>query len=375
MLQPVASSPLSLTEDDVSRLLRDHSGETIHEVSTRIAGGYTNGLKPAEAQAAEQIFRLLLRETETRIRASLADKLKACGTVPKDIILTMARDTEEAVALPVLQYTQALSDEDFAALIHVIPESHHLAIATREQLSEKLSDSLLEKGSEKVATALVGNGGAALSEQGMARIVETYPENKALISALVGRPGLPPTLAERMVSLVSDSLARTLRQKYGLPEQEVAQQVEKTREDETLTILRTTTDIQEMNQLVAQLKAGGRLTASLVVSSLCQGNILFLETALAKLADVSPTNARALINDRGELGFRAIYNKSGLPSAMFPAVKLLLRVVQDLAAEGVTPKTPYYSNRVAERVLACGEKNPVENLSYIIALIRRGAGK
>jgi hypothetical protein len=84
-------------------------------------------------------------------------------------------------------------------------------------------------------------------------------------------------------------------------------------------------------------------------------------------------NARTLIADRGELGFRAIYNKSGLPEAMFPAVKLLLKIVRELDAEGAQNGSSRYANSVVERILHYSEENPVENLSYIIALVRRVA--
>jgi uncharacterized protein (DUF2336 family) len=124
---------------------------------------------------------------------------------------------------------------------------------------------------------------------------------------------------------------------------------------------------------VHQLHASGKLTPSIILSALCQGDFNFFETSLAHLSSIPVTNARKLIGDRGELGFRAIYNKSGLPEAMFPAVKLLLKIVRELDVEGEVKGSSRYANRIVERILQYSEDTQMENLSYIIALVRKVA--
>ncbi|NBO19225.1 MAG: DUF2336 domain-containing protein [Proteobacteria bacterium] len=372
--EQAAISALALTEADVLRLLEGRSAEVLEDISKKIAGSYSvQQLNPQESQAAEQIFRLLLRETETRVRSGLAERLKASRVLPRDIVMTMAHDVAE-VALPILEYSEVLTEADLIQLVEATADSgRHIAISKRREVGEKLSDTLLTKGSEQVAATLLENAGAEISESGLSRIVEKFPENKPLMSALVARPGLPPHVAERLVNHVSGQLAKTLKSKYNLPARDIEQEVEKTRESETLNIVRHTRDQGETDKLVAQLLGFGRLTPSLLMSSLCQGNLMFFETAMARMAGVSLANARALIGDRGDLGFRAIYNKSGLPEAMFSAVRILLRVVRELEAEGAKSGNPHYANRIVERILSYGEKQPAENLSYIIALVRKSA--
>jgi len=58
---------------------------------------------------------------------------------------------------------------------------------------------------------------------------------------------------------------------------------------------------------------------------------------------------------------------------MFPAVNLLLKTVREIDGEGATKGTPAYANRVVEKILHYSEENPVENLAYMIALVRRVA--
>jgi hypothetical protein len=56
---------------------------------------------------------------------------------------------------------------------------------------------------------------------------------------------------------------------------------------------------------------------------------------------------------------------------MFPAVKQLLKVMRELDNEGEKPGSSRYANRVVERILQYAEEKPIDNLSYIIALVRR----
>lgn len=367
-----SSANLTLSSEDVLRLLEDRSAATLVDVTAKIARSYGGAsMKPADNQAAEQIFRLLLRDTETSVRAALSEQVKSSRTLPRDIAMTLARDVEE-VALPMLEHSVALTDEDLVELVQATQDNtRHLALARRDHVSTTVSDSLIAKGGDEVAASLVENIGAELSEGGMTAIVERFPENKPLMSALVSRPLLSATVAEKLITHVSASLAQTLKTKYNLPDQDIAKEVEKTRENETLKLIRATHDQTETDKLVNQLMSFSRLSPSIILSALSQGHFTFFETALARLSNIALSNARALISDRGDLGFRALYNKSGLPEKMFPAVRTLLRAVHELDHEGEKPGAANYPDRVVERLLAHTGRAPVENMSYIIALVRR----
>ncbi len=369
---PATSSNLTLSPEDVDRLLNDKTSETRVAMTTKIASSYNRmPLSSQETMVAEQIFRLLMKDTELRVRISLAQNLKDSVQVPRDVIRALARDVDE-VSLPILEFSEVLTDADLAELIQSTEQvNRYLAISRRRFVSNVISDTLLKKGDEEVANSLVNNEGAAISEESFARIIDQYRGNESIMQSLTKRPYLPVATVEKMISVVSVSLADTLKKKYKLSTEQIDKEVEKTREKETLNLIRMSEAEAEIDQLIAQLLAGGRLTPSLILSALCQGNFNFFEMSLAKLSEIPSANARKLINDRGDLGFRAIYNKSGLPDAMFPAVKLLLKVVRELHDEGEKIGSPRFANRIVERILQYAEGSNMENLSYIIALVRR----
>ncbi|MFO0389655.1 MAG: DUF2336 domain-containing protein [Alphaproteobacteria bacterium] len=368
------SGVLTLSEDDVNRLLRDTTSDTRIDMTDRIAGAYSQtALSQHENMIAEQIFRLLLRDTEVRVRIALAEHVKSSTVIPHDIIKKMAKDVEE-VALPLLQHSQVLTDDDLVELINASNESsRHVAICKRSKVSVVVSDTLLGKGGDEVVLALADNEGAEISEAGVGKIIESHRDNNALMQRLVNRQNLPVAAVNKLINAVSSTLADTLKKKYNISADHIDQEVEKAREKETLQVIRHARTPDDVMKIITQLRSFNRLSPSIILSALCQGNFEFFETSLAVLAKLPVENARALINDRGELGFRAIYNKSGLPDAMFPAVNMLLKVVHQLNEEGEQVGSSHYANRIVERILQQAEDSQMGNLSYIIALVRRVA--
>lgn len=376
-----------LTEADVRRLLDDSTPQARIDITNKLALAYGGAkMNKNESVIAEQIFRLLMRDLEVRVRASLAQNIKESAAIPKDIVMALARDVEE-VSLPVLQSSQVLDDNDLIELIQSTKEiSRHLAISMRKEVSGEVSETLLKGGNDKVAMSLINNDGAHLSEAGLDTIIKTFSGDEKMMGAVSKRPQLPVGAVEKLINVVSSTLADELKKKYklspasmpahtsaGHKANTIQQEIEKVKETETLSMASASMSQEEIEKLISQLIAYDRLSPSIILRSLCQGNFNFFETSLARLANIPVSNARTLINDRGELGFRGVYNKSGLPEAMFPAVKLLNRVVHELRDEGEKPGTSQFANRIVERILHYSEEQPVENMSYIIALVRRVA--
>jgi len=369
-----AALKIVLTDAEVRQLLEDKTPDSRAEISGRIACTYSNlSLAESECKLAEQIFRLLVRDTEVKVRASLAQNLKESTLIPHDIVMSMVSDVNE-VSLPMLEYSQVLTDADLLDVIYATQEnSKFLAISKRNNVSEVVSGTLVNKGDDEVARTLLNNNGAFISDDILTQIVENYKENPIMMESMTNRARLPISVVEKLVNVVSSSIGDSLKQKYKLPDETIQKEVEKNRESETLNLVRAARSHEDVGALVSHLRDSNRLTPSMILSSLCQGNFDFFESSLALLSNIQVENARKLIADRGELGFRAIYNKSGLPDTMFPAVKLLLKIVRELDGDGINNDSPYYSNRIVERILQYSEESPVENISYIIALVRRVA--
>ena len=77
----------------------------------------------------------------------------------------------------------------------------------------------------------------------------------------------------------------------------------------------------EVRPLIHHLRESGQLTAGLVLRSLLSGNVDFFEEALADLTGLPLARVSALVHDRGGAGFRALYDRAGLPASIYPAFR------------------------------------------------------
>jgi uncharacterized protein (DUF2336 family) len=367
-----ANESVILTPGDVERLLKDDSPSSRVGVLEKVADRYNmRGFVGREREIAEQIFRLLMKDTALAVRETLAAYIKDNPEIPRDIVLHMAADVDK-VAVPVLESSNVFSDADLVRIVEASSDiAKLLAISRRPQVSERVSDALVGTQYPQVVTSLVTNEGAAIGERTFERIVQEFKGELSVMSAIIESRELPVTLVERLVSHASAAMAGQLKEKYGLTDEQIGAAAGSTREDIMLRLLAQDVSEEEVVRLVTQMDEERRLTPSLVMTALCRGQLPFFTAALARYAFIPMENAKRLVSDKGEHGFRGLYEKTEMPDSMFQAMVLLLRTVQSLQEDEAIPGSLLYANRLAERVLAAAGERQVEYLPYFIALIRQ----
>ncbi|HEU5048264.1 MAG TPA: DUF2336 domain-containing protein [Rickettsiales bacterium] len=367
-------STMILSDQDIDRLLNEQTPSVRVDLADKIAGSHLNRQYSLHDFAiAEQVMRILVKDTEVKVREALATRLKENPYIPRDIILALSHDVE-SVALPVLEHSPLLSDAELISVIVTCKSvSKQSAIAMRKAVSKDVSVALVSTHNSEVVEKLAKNHNADIPAEAYHEIIRDHGKNQIIMKAVAERPNLPVTIVEKVISMVSDSLARDMRAKYDIDQSVLALEADKTREVATLMLVDGNAEKQEVEKLVEQLQAYGRLTPSIILTSLCRGNLYFFETSLARLSSIPVRNAQLLIHDKGGLGFKALYNKAGLPDKFFAACKVLLEVVAMIRRAQPSLKGTDYSNQVIHNLLAKTAGQNVDNLSYIIALIRQAA--
>jgi len=367
-----SNTAVILTPHDVERLLKDDSPDSRVGVLEKVTQHYNvNGFAEREREIAEQIFRLLMKDAAIRVRETLAERIKENPNIPRDIVLHMANDVD-SVALPLLESSMVLSDADLVNIIEASRDVNKLmVISKREQVSERVSEALVETSYPQVLTSLLSNDGAAIGERALERIIDDFRGEPHVIEAMVERKSLPMTLVERLVNEVSDAVADQLKSRYHLTDEQIEKETAGTRDDVMLRMLQHDIGDDEVMALVRQMAAEDRLTPSLVMTALCRGQLPFFTAALAHYAAIPYQNARKLVADKGDFGFKGLYGKSGLPESMFQAIRLILLVVKSMENDDAIPGSLLYANRLVERVLAASGDKDIEYLPYFLALIRQ----
>lgn len=64
-----------------------------------------------------EIIEILAKDQTAAVRAIVAEALKDSQKVPRKVVMTLARDVEEIVAAPILEYSPLLSDDDLLEII------------------------------------------------------------------------------------------------------------------------------------------------------------------------------------------------------------------------------------------------------------------
>ncbi|MBP2301398.1 DUF2336 domain-containing protein [Azospirillum picis] len=356
-----------LTRDDVVRLLADPSPATRTDLAAKVALQFDSiDLSAAERQLAEDIIRLMVKDTVLRVRQTLAENLKASPSLPRDVALTLARDVE-AVAIPVLSVSTVLTSADLVEIVRSGTDAKSTAIARRGNVPAAVADALIESGSETAVAALVANEGAELGEQSLGRVIDRFGRSEAVQEPLVHRSRLPITIAERLVAVVSEKLRQHLVSHHELPSRVASELILQSRERATVALLTGESDEAALERLVSQLVRTGRLTPSLLVRSLCTGDIGFFEMAMARLANVPLTNTRLLIHDAGRLGLKSLYDKAKLPPALLPACRIAIDVLKETPYDGEEGDRGRHRRRVIERILTQYEDLAPEDLEFLLA--------
>lgn len=361
-----------LTKEDVVRLMNDPSTSSRIEAASKIASGVGDAnLTDQERGLAQEIFRIMVNDAEVRVREALAANLKDSPYLPHDVAITLARDVD-SVALPVLNLSEVLTDSDLVEIIHTQGEEHQIAIAERANVSETISDVLIDTANEKVVTSLISNEGANISDTSFEKVVDTMGDKETIQTAMINRSTLPITVAEKLVTKVSEAMREQLLEKHELSNDVATDLLLQTRERATV-MLSTEAGAGDVQVLVKQLFDNNRLTASIILRALCMGDLRFFEAAMAQLSDIPLLNARTLIHDPGKLGLKRLWASANLPDAQFVAASAAVDAAKELEYDGGTNDRERYSRRLIELVLTqyddLGVEFDSDDLEYLLAKI------
>jgi uncharacterized protein (DUF2336 family) len=335
------------------------------ELAEKVAADLSaNGLTPAEVKLAQDIVRVLARDVEEKVRASLSRALRHSPNLPRDVARKLAEDIE-FVSLPMLADSLVLTDQDLIEIVRLGSSIKQEAIASRPNLAETVSDALVTHGEEPAVVVLMANNSAKIAEATFHRAATRFANSDNVKEAMVLRETLPITVAERMVTMVSKALQAHLVKAHALAPATAANIVMTSREHAIIRLSLGASD-EELRHMVAQMHRNGRLTPSLVLRALCTGDIAFFEAAMAAKSDVPLDNAQILIHEPSRRGLKALYRKAAMPEALFLAIQAAVDVVDELQFDGEPRDLERFRERVISRVLTLVETVDAADADYLL---------
>jgi uncharacterized protein (DUF2336 family) len=265
-----------------------------------------------------EIMRVLSMQVDLNLRLGLAQRLADRPDVDHELILMLAHD-EITVAAPIIARSPVLTEADLVEVIRLCSIDHRTAVACRPEITEPVSDALIDTAVPDVLRALAGNDSAAVSVHALERLADATRTDGKLLAMLLHRRGLPKQIAIRMYAWASAALRQHILQNFDIdPEvldrelaQAVSNELTKTLEDP-----RT----KRLTDLVEKLSLSGQLKVGFVLKALRDDQLDLFRLAFAKLADIEPEQMSRILAgsdlDAIALATRAI----GIDRSVFPTV-------------------------------------------------------
>jgi len=167
---------------------------------------FARAIRPtlAEEYLFTEIANSVMRRLQPAQRPQVSEKLCESDRVPHELALTLASDANIAVARPILARSPVLTEADILRLAQASSDDHLEAIATRPSLSSRITDVLIDRGSNKVLRTVSGNAGAEVSETGLRRLVDRARHDDELCLSLADRGDLTPAVLEQLEAIVCE---------------------------------------------------------------------------------------------------------------------------------------------------------------------------
>ena len=329
-------------------------------------------LSEQDQREAEVALTALLDDPAPCVRKALSESFASAADAPPAIVVALANDQSD-VAAPILGRSPVLGEGELIDCAAIGDAFAQAAIALRPELSPAVSAALAEVAAREALIALAVNPGAEIPEFSLRRMVERFGHDGELREAMLQRSALPPSVRSDLVSATAAALSQFVVGCDWLS-QERAERVVREASDKAHVLIAAdagaAADWRAARQLVAHLRACGRLTPSLMLRALLSGNSCLFEAGMVELSGLADRKAVSLVRDWRGQGFAAVYAAAGLPAKLQPAFRAALAAHNEFASSA-DAGSARLSRAMIERVLTACEAGGVRELGSLMALLRR----
>lgn len=243
------------------------------EILRRVAALFLHDagrLNTKQVSVFDDVLVHLVGRVEAKALIELSESLCVTANAPVETLRRLANDDRIAVAGPVLAQSPRLTETDLIDIAKSKSDDHLLAISGRRQITEAVSDILMDRGSARVARRLVENSGTRFSNASFSFLVTKAERDPILAEKLGFRLDLPVQLLKQLLRRATELvrsrlLANAPAEKRG--------QIEDTLAAIAVEISREVTksyDFSSAEELVKRLDRDGRLNEQMLLGFVCE---------------------------------------------------------------------------------------------------------
>lgn len=360
------SSRVTLTEEDLQRLLRSEAEEERAVEAHKLCRSMDRlELDDQGRAAARKIIAILAVDSAELVRRALAITLKSSDLMPVEVARKLAMDID-SIALPIIEHSPVFDDDDLIQIVRAGAMARQMAVASRSPVSRDVSDVISAEAGVEAVRRLAANDNADFSETAMSIAVDRFGHDDGVVSSMALRQILPPAIVERLVARGTEAVRDHLVSRHAVPAATAVRLSDFARERATLDLIDEAGTSADIAAFVAKLNARRVLTPSLLVRALARGQMALFEHALSQMANVPHHRAWLMIHDAGPLGLRAIYDRAGMPPRLFSAFRAGVDTWRGLQAEGIHVGPETFRQRMLERFMTQMHVIGRDDLNYLM---------
>jgi uncharacterized protein (DUF2336 family) len=355
-----------LTDSDIRTLVKGASDDERASAAHKICRVIDIApLNEGERAHAEAILKMMAEDAAVSVRRALAVALQNSQKLPRALAVKLAEDIE-AISLPILRHSPSLSDADLVEIMRAAPPAKQLAVASRDSLSPTVTGAIAVFGHPAAVEQALANDNAAFDQSGLSAILQRMGDRPSITETMAHRRTLPVSIVERLVAMVTGEVFDYLVNHHEVPPQVAIDLASGARERATLDLVEQAGLQSDLTRFARQLSNSGRLTPSFIMRALCLGHMEFVEHAMAELGGLPHHRAWLMMHDSGPLGLKALFDRSGLPSRLFPAFRAAVDVYHQIDRDGLDFDKIAFREKMIERVLTLFQSIPRDDLDYLL---------
>lgn len=259
--------------------------------------------QPADHSALERghfsdIMGSVAKSMEVEVRSELAKRLASVPEAPRDLVNQLAND-EIDVALPILEESTTLTEDDLLQIIQRQGNAHRAIVAARPDVNETISDALVDHGDDHVVHILVSNERAAIAQNTIEKVAHRANGNELLHAPLLNRKDLPPEIMHNLYWVVSGKLRTTILQKSAELDPEIVDRILEQSERKLLKNLAQSDEERTRAQQFIDRKVALRELSETLLVDLVRANRLDeLVCGFAKMVKIDEATAERILYDK-----------------------------------------------------------------------------
>lgn len=301
-----------------------------------------------EMISAESALTLLLDDGSIKVRMTLAQELCMSTRAPHNVIMGLANDIKEIASLIIVS-SPILTQEDLLEFVRTGTEYQQISVACRTQLPPVVMNAVIEHGSPTANKALLSNDDIELDAMQIEKLGRKHGQTPSVRALLLKNPNISGALRMVLTEYLANHLKSHMGKTFATDTPRFDAVINRALERGCIQCA-ANIEPEQIAPLVEDLRNGHKLTAGLLLRSLCMGNISMFCVAVSTLSRVPLNRVEIIVSQNRSGPLRSLCNKASIPTPAITVMEIVIKLWRDLLADSEwieRSRMPYLVTRQA----------------------------